>query len=188
MKDRFSKKNKGKCNKDDVTEHPCYHKTEKLLKKYRDVVWSAELSAQDMISDLQKEFGVSIDDLLTSIQEAGADLSGTDIESHAKSIERTQKMLRILESSINLMRNKHKYGEEYYWILYYTYLSPQELENKEEIIEKLCPYVRNISPATYYRKRIKAIEALSSKLWGYTSRDCMDILNKIFLLENHKQH
>ena len=82
------------------------------------------------------------------------------------------------------MRTKHKHGEQYYWILYYSYLSPQELQNTEEIIDKLRPHIANISHRTYYRKRPAAIEALSTILWGYTSKDCISVLNQFFPEEN----
>ena len=38
-------------------------------------------------------------------------------------------------------------------LLYYTYLSPQQLANTQEIIEKLEPHIRDISYRTYFRKR-----------------------------------
>lgn len=44
-------------------------------------------------------------------------------------------MLKLLDSSVDLLRNKHKNGEVYYWLIYYTFLSPQQLRNVEEIIE-----------------------------------------------------
>ena len=89
-------------------------------------------------------------------------------------------MLKLLDTSIDLLRTKHKNGESYYWLLYYTFLSPQQLRNVEEIIEKLRPYIRDISFRTYYRRRREAIDALSSILWGYTSKDSIDILEKFF--------
>lgn len=89
-------------------------------------------------------------------------------------------MLKLLDTSIDLLRTKHKNGENYYWLLYYTFLSPQQLRNVEEIIEKLRPYIRDISFRTYYRRRREAIDALSSILWGYTSKDSNDILERFF--------
>lgn len=89
-------------------------------------------------------------------------------------------MLNTLIAAVDLMRTKHKHGEQYYCILYYSYLSPQELQNTEEIIEKLRPHIANISHRTYYRKRPEAIAALSTILWGYTSKDCIAILNKLY--------
>lgn len=61
----------------DVTENPVYHDTWKLLKKYRDVVWSLELSVQQVRNSFQIEYGNSIEDFLDSIYLAGADLSGS---------------------------------------------------------------------------------------------------------------
>lgn len=89
-------------------------------------------------------------------------------------------MLKLLDTAIELMRTKHKNGEPYYWILYYSFLSPQQLRNVEEIVEKLRPHIRDISLRTYYRRRREAIEALSSVLWGYTSKDSLEILEHFF--------
>ena len=110
--------------KQDVTEDPRYHDTWRLLKKYRDVVWSMELSVQQMKNQFQIEYGSSIEDFLDSVYLAGADLSGTDLEDHARCIERSNKMLTLVNNSIELLRTRHKHGEDYYWLLYYTYLSP----------------------------------------------------------------
>lgn len=66
----------------------------------------------------------------------------------------------------------------YYWLLYYTYLSPQQLANTQEIIEKLEPHIRDISYRTYFRKRQMAIDALSSVLWGYSSKESLALLEK----------
>ena len=63
-----------------VTEDPRYHNTWKLLRKYRDVVWSLELSVQQVRTQFQIEYDTSIEDFLESIYLAGADLGGTDIE------------------------------------------------------------------------------------------------------------
>ena len=79
-----------------------------------------------------------------------------------------------------MLRPRHKNGEAYYWLLYYSFLSPQQLKNVEEIIENLRPHIRDISFRTYYRKRREAIEALSSVLWGYTSKDSLDVLEQFF--------
>ncbi len=66
----------------------------------------------------------------------------------------------------------------YYWILYYSYLSPQQYPCADEIVEQLRPHIRNISYRSYYRHRRDAIDALSSILWGYTARESLEILQK----------
>lgn len=163
-----------------ITEDPLYHDTWKLLKKYRDVVWSLELSVQQIRNRFEIEFGSSIEEFLDSVYLAGADLAGSNIEHHAQCIERSHKMIKLLDSAVELLRTKHKKGETYYWILYYSFLSPQQIRNVEEIIEKLRPYIRDISFRTYYRKRREAIDALSSVLWGYTSKDSLELLEQFF--------
>lgn len=167
-------------NEADVTASPLYHDTWQLLKKYRDVVWGLELSIQQIKNRFSVEYGSSIDEFLGSVYLAGADLSGSDMEHHARCIEKSNRMLKLLDSSVELLRTRHKYGEAYYWLLYYTYLCPQQLKNVEEVIEQLRPHIRDISIRTYYRKRREAIDALSSILWGYTSKDSMVLLEHFF--------
>ena len=163
--------------KNDVAESKYYHDTWQLLKKYRDVVWSLELSVQQIKKSFEIEYGTSIEDFLDSIYMAGADLSGTQIEQHARSIERSRKMLNLLNTAVEILRTNHKSGEQYYWVLYYSFLSPQELGNVEEIIDHIRPYINDISYRTFYCRRQAAIEALSSILWGYTSRDSGSIIS-----------
>ena len=43
-----------------VPENPLYHDTWMLLRKYRDVVWSLELSVQQVRRQFQIEYGSSI--------------------------------------------------------------------------------------------------------------------------------
>ena len=55
-----------------------------------------------------------------------------------------------------------------------------KLEDYAKSIESLRPHIANISTRTYYRKRPEAVQALSSILWGYTSKDCLEMLDKFF--------
>ena len=67
----------GKRKEKNVTEDPRYHDTRRLLRKYRDVTWSLELSVQQMRNQFHVEYGTSVEKFLESIYLAGADLSGT---------------------------------------------------------------------------------------------------------------
>lgn len=163
-----------------VTDDPRYHDTWRLLKKYRDVVWSLEVSVQQVRSKFLIEYGSSIEDFLESIYLAGADLGGSEMEHHAQCIERSHKMLKLVENAVALLRARHKNGEAYYWLLYYTYLSPQKLKNLNEIIDQLRPHIRDISVRTYYRKRNEAVDALGSVLWGYSTQDTLKVLEDFF--------
>ena len=67
-----------------AAENPLYHDTWLLLKKYRDVVWSLELSVQQVRRQFQIEFGSSIEGFLESIYLAGVDFADTGIQEHAR--------------------------------------------------------------------------------------------------------
>ena len=161
-------------------EDPRFHDTYKFLRRYRDATYSLKVVVRQMETQFRMEYGTSVDDFLDSIYAAGVELSGEDIAERAKSIERSNRMLKLLDSSVELLRNNHKHGEQYYWILYYSFLSPQELKDTNEIIEQLAHHISNISYRTYYRKRHEAIAALSTILWGFTAKETLDILNKFF--------
>lgn len=163
-----------------MPEDQRFHDTYLLLKKYRDVVWGLELSVQQVTRRFQMEVGSSIEDFLESIYLAGVDFSDNGIEEQARSIEKSYQMLKLLEVSVNIMRNKHKHGEMYYWLLYYSYLSPQQYRSVDEIIEMIRPHVSDISERTFFRRRKNAVEALSSILWGYTSRDSLSLMEQFF--------
>lgn len=163
-----------------MPEDQRFHDTYLLLKKYRDVVWGLELSVQQFKRRFQMEVGSSIEDFLESIYLAGVDFSDNGIEEQARSIEKSYQMLKLLEVSVNIMRNKHKHGEMYYWLLYYSYLSPQQYRSVDEIIEMIRPHVSDISERTFFRRRKNAVEALSSILWGYTSRDSLSLMEQFF--------
>ena len=169
-----------KKQKEQLPENPKFHDTWLLLRKYRDVVWGLELSVQQVKRRFQMEFGSSIEDFLESIYIAGVDFSDNGIQEQARSIEKSYQMLKLLENSVNIMRNKHKNGEMYYWLLYYSYLSPLQYQSVDEIIEMLKPHISDISQRTFFRRRRNAIEALSSILWGYTSQDSLHLLEQFF--------
>lgn len=169
-----------KKQKEQQQENPKYHDTLLLLRKYRDVVWGLELSVQQVKRRFQMEVGSSIEDFLESVYIAGVDFVDNDIKEQARSIEKSYQMLKILENSVNIMRNKHKYGETYYWLLYYSYLSPQQYRNVDEIIEMVQPHVSDISQRTFFRRRKDAVNVLSSILWGYTSKDSLEIIEQFF--------
>lgn len=161
-------------------ENPRFHDTYQYLARYCDVTYSLKVVVHQLESQFQIKYGSSIDDFLDSIYAAGIELGGGNIEERAKNIERSNRMLKLLESSVDLLRSNHKYGEQYYWILYYSFLCPQELRNTDEIIEKLASHIDNISYRTFYRKRRSTIESLSTIFGGFTAKETLELLNKFF--------
>ena len=48
----------------------------------------------------------------------------------------------------------------------------------EEIVDKLSNYTKDMSRRTYFRKRGEAVLQLGRLLWGYTTKECMEILER----------
>lgn len=142
----------------EVLPFPGTHDTWTLLRKYRDVVWSLELS----VRRAQKKFEVEYD----------------------KSNESSFQMLKLVDSAVSLLRAKHKHGEPYYWILCDSFLSSQEYKNAEEIVNLLRAHITDINYRTYYRRRRDAVEASSSIPWGYTSKEVSGLLKMFFPVQN----
>ena len=161
-----------------ITQDERYHDTMLLLKKYRDVVWSLSMSVEHAKSDFRECFGESIEDFLDSVYVAGADLSGTDIEERAKCIERSNKMLNLVDDAVATMRQKHKNGELYYQVLYFNYFSTQEYRSQENILEALEQAGFPMCRKTMIEHRNFAVNIVSNFLWGYTAKETKEILDR----------
>jgi hypothetical protein len=159
-----------------------YHDPERLLKTYRDVRWNLKLSMAHHQEDFEAEYGMSITEYLEDVYAAGIEFAGTKLEHHANSMKRTAEMLKLIDSSAHLIRENNSEGESFYWILYYSYFSPQKLFNAEEIIERVQMHVPYITRDTFYRMRKKAICTFSSVLWGFTTKSEINLLD-IFIPE-----
>lgn len=122
-------------------EDPRFHNTYQFLRRYRDAKYSLMVVVRQTETQFRMEYGTSIDDFWDSIYAAGVELTGGDIEQRAKSIERSNQMLKLMDSAVDLLRNNHKHGEQYYWILYYAILSPQELRNTDAFFPEVLSHL-----------------------------------------------
>ncbi|HJJ72950.1 MAG TPA: hypothetical protein O0X58_01125 [Methanocorpusculum sp.] len=96
-----------------------WHDTQLLLRKYRQVKWALEVSSQQALKELQQRTGGTLDTFLHAAVFAGADISNTALEGRAQSMERSRKMIALIDESVEFMRRNHNRGEMYYQILYY---------------------------------------------------------------------
>ena len=55
----------------DVRDDPRYHDTRRLLRKYRDVTWSLELSVQRLKGQFHMEYGTDIEEFLDRMEKGG---------------------------------------------------------------------------------------------------------------------
>ena len=153
-------------------ENQAYHDVITLFKIYRSVSWRMQVKVGQVKHRFQKEYGTNVDEFLESLYEAGMDLNEDEanIRSRVEAISSSNKFLKLLDESVELMRRYHPQGERYYWVLYYTYMSAYQPMNIGEIITKLEPHLSQnirINRSTYFRWRESALKAVEGILWGY---------------------
>ena len=73
-------------------------------------------------------------------------------------------------------------GDLLHAVLEQTYFTTRKPRNREEILIALSRRGFDMSMASYHIYLKQAIRAIDRILWGYTARDCMDII-KQFLPE-----
>ena len=157
--------------------HKYYRDTERLLKVYRDVRWNLKLSMEHHRQDFEMEYGMSLTEYLDDVYAAGIDFAGTALEHHANSMKRTAEMLKLIDTATHLIRENNSEGETFYWILYYTYLSPLKMSSMEEVVNRVHMHIPHVTIDTYYRHRKRTINTFSSVLWGFTTKDDSSILD-----------
>ena len=113
-----------------------------------------------------------MDEFLESVYQAGMDINNDEanIRSRVEAINSSNQFLKLIDESVELMRKYHPQGEKFYWVLYYTYMSPYQPMNIGEIISKLEPHLPQnirINRSTYFRWRESALKAVEGILWGY---------------------
>jgi len=117
----------------------------------------------------QSEYGTDVDEFLESLYHAGMDINDDEanIRSRVEAISSSNKFLKLIDESVELMRRYHPQGERYYWILYYTYMTPYQPMNISETISKLerhLPQNVTINRSTYFRWRENALRAVEGIL------------------------
>ena len=137
-----------------------YHDVITLFKIYRSVSWRMQVQIGQVKHRFQKEYGTDVDEFLESIYHAGMDINNDEanIRSRVEAIGSSNKFLKLIDESVDLMRQ------------YYTYMSAYKPMNITEVISKLEPHLPQtirINRSTYFRWRESALKAVEGILWGY---------------------
>ena len=165
-------------NRDSPPPDERLHNTKLLLKQYRRVVYAVKVSEEELNLRFEMEHGTKLSTMEVNAALAGMDLSGTRMESYTRTIVRSKNMLEIINAALDAVRQDPDHGELLYQILYLTYLSPQKPRNRDSILAKLEYSGYPMSATTYHVRLNEAIKAIDRILWGYTARDCMEIIKQ----------
>ena len=149
-----------------------------VLKKYRPVKLANEASIEihkerfkEIDGDEKRDLSTTglVKDYLQILEAAGFNFAGTQLESHARTMRRTQEMLKAIEWTVDLVRNSAN-GGVFYSLLYHTYLSLPASEAPETIAEVLARMGKDgyeTNERAYYRLREQAVEAFGDALFMY---------------------
>lgn len=127
---------------------------------------------------MEMEHGTRLSTLEVNAELAGVGLSGSKLEGYARTVIRSKNMLQIIKNALNTVRLDPDHGELMYQILYLTYFSERKLANREAILAELERIGFQMSMVTYHSSLNMAIKAIDRILWGYTARDCMEIIKQ----------
>lgn len=145
-----------------------YRYTLRLLKHYRSYHWQLKvftcrasgLTEIPKPTELPKPVESSNPAESSRLAENGSYLDHEQ-EQLWKQISFLSDYLSAIDHLTDLIRSHHPHGEQYYWILYYTYLSPAKPECTDSILDLLADQGCPIPRRTYFRKRKDAIETLA---------------------------
>jgi len=165
-------------NKRRLDQSDNFHNTKYLLKQYRKVVYSVQVSEAELNLRMEMEHGVRLSTMEVNAELAGVDLTGTKLESHTRTVLRSKNMLEIINSALEAVRAEPDRGELHYHVLYHTYFTKQKPRNRDQILLELDRKGFPMSVASYHNYLNAAIKAIDRILWGYTARDCIEIIKQ----------
>jgi hypothetical protein len=154
------------------------HNTKQLLQQYRRVVYAVQVSEDEMNLRMELEHGAAISTMEVNAELAGIDLSGTKLERYAQSVIRSKNMLVIINNALLAVKRNPENGELMYHVLYLTYFSPTKPRNREMILKELEGLGYPMCLVTYHNYLNTAVRAIDRILWGYTTRDCAEIIQQ----------
>lgn len=151
-----------------------YQNARLMLEAYRAAQWSLEISPKYFEETFYEEYFMTVNEFLQSLYDCGMTFD-VKLESRARSINLTKTVLELILKALDTIKEKHPQGEEFYYILYYSYIYPTYL-NVGNVQNMLRVHGYYLSDRTFYRKKQEAIEILSTVLWGYDSQKFKSLL------------
>ena len=159
-----------------------FHNTKHLLQQYRRVAYAVKMSEADLNVRIEMEHGTRLSTLELNAELAGIDLSNTKLENYARTVVRSKQMMEIINHALEYVKEDPDRGDLLHAVLEQTYFTPRKPPNREEILYALSRLGFDMCLASYHIYLKQAIRAIDRILWGYTARDCMEII-KQFLPE-----
>ncbi|MBQ7431930.1 MAG: hypothetical protein IJV50_00450 [Lachnospiraceae bacterium] len=162
----------------EYSKEQAYHNTLLLLRQYRAARWNLEMGMAQIRESSPMDFDLPLEEQLHVISDLGVSYYGKPLEQQADTLQLTWQMLQLIDRSVHMMRSRHPKGELYYQILYLNFLSEEGSLPTAMLLDTLKEHGFYMSNRSYFRHKKAAIDLLGSILWGYTTRDCLQLLQQ----------
>jgi hypothetical protein len=146
---------------DDLTQKELYHNTLYLLRHYSKVSWRITSAAEELNEVCVELVNRSIMDIVDTAVDLDPRIKTERIKSRLQSLEYSKSIINYIDESLMALRKFPKHGEKYYLIIYKSYIN-----KSGKAIEYLAEEY-NMSRATLFREKKKAIDIFGVILWGY---------------------
>lgn len=156
-----------------------YHNTKLLLKNYRNIVWLVECFPDFIAAELDEPLE-NVDQIIARLDVEMA-YGNRKIENRMDSIQKTRLVIDRINEALSTVKRNPNDGQRMYDLLYLTYISEEKLSINEII------YRMSMSSKQYYRIRDKAIDFLSTRLWGSPQKDMNFWMEMLVIFDNKEK-
>jgi len=156
-----------------------YHDPSNLLRLYRDAKMAVDLAVSEVQDDFKVEYSTTVEEYVKWF--TGDEKLYKKLQARADSVRKTCYLLSKIDNAVSYIHKRYKKnGEIYYRILYYTYLSYEQYERFADLLEAIQKHVPYVTKDSYYKYRQIAVEKLGTALWGFTTKEMLDLENTFF--------
>ncbi|MGV8155140.1 MAG: hypothetical protein ACLKAO_12700 [Alkaliphilus sp.] len=152
-------------------EERVYRDAHLLLKIYADVVWRTKESYGIVVNEYEEIYGETSLAAIEVMTDFGSNMKAKLLQEQLEDIETSKIIIDIVNSAMSKLKTYPDKGECYYNLLKITFFAGSKC-SETKILEIL-----DISRATYYRQRRKAIFLFGVVLWGYVLKDIIRSLD-----------
>ena len=155
-----------------------FHKTKLLLKIYKDVVWRAEDTINDLDAQSYELGGRRIAQMMDFLSfEFNGCMDVKRLEKRLMYVNETKILIEIIDKSLLKLYNYPDYGKLYFEIISRQYIFKQRCTERE-LLRAL-----NIERTMFYRRKKEAINLTGVILWGYILPPLRDYWSQIAFRE-----
>lgn len=160
-----------------IEDEKIYHNTKLLLNVYSKVLWRIGSALEELDDECYDSDKKHLFDLVDSLIDVDTQIDKVRFERRMQSIEESKSLIELIDRAVLKLRTYPDSGERYFQILSKVYFVNTSYKySEQELLESL-----NVSRATLYREKHRAITMLGVILWGFVIPDYKSYFDKMRL-------